>query len=375
MQLSEREILDLYASRELVIFGPKASLPFEPAVQVRPASVDLRLDSRIWAYAPKAEALDVSRPEDWRGDVEVQVLEPGAPIVIPAHGLVHGQIYEQLKLPDTVAGRIAARSRTARLGLAVHCSGDFINPGFRGAMPLQLVNHNPYPVTLYPYMSLCQLVLYRLGAPPLRPYAGRPSTAYHDQSEARPSVLNQDAALQGERDRTLKEEEERQLVEDYLAERRRAVPAPISLADDPFTPRGADRPPPLVIQAQRIERLTVGTAYEQVRDQAHAGITALAQGPDGAAVAEALRTIVRFVEEHRRDLGEPSATVALEQAQELAGQAALPAEKRGSAGALKGSLATLKDVLSTVKTGADLAEKLWPVISQYFGWALPPPAG
>ena len=225
MHLSEREILERLASGSLIILGPKPSLPFDAPAQVRPAPVDLRLDSRVWVYAPKGDALDVSRPEDWLGTVKVDLLEPGMPIRLPPQGLVHGQVYEQMKLPEDVAGRISARSRAARLGLAVHCSGDHINPGFKGAMPLQLVNLNPYPVTIFPHMSLVQLVLFRLGETPLCPYAGRPSTAYQGKREASPSVLHQDAALRGQSDRTLEEEEERRLVEQLPAASPRALRA------------------------------------------------------------------------------------------------------------------------------------------------------
>ena len=56
------------------------------------------------------------------------------------------------------------------MGLGVHCTGDFINPGYRGHMPLQLFNAGPTAIRIFPYLPICQLVVIKLTGDPTRVY-------------------------------------------------------------------------------------------------------------------------------------------------------------------------------------------------------------
>ena len=88
--------------------------------------------------------------------------------------IVMGRIYERFRIPPGYAGKIEGRSSFARLGLMVHCTGDFINPGWQGYMPLQLFNAGPYPLRLTPFLDVCQLMLVQLSGESERTY-GEPS--------------------------------------------------------------------------------------------------------------------------------------------------------------------------------------------------------
>jgi deoxycytidine triphosphate deaminase len=81
---------------------------------------------------------------DWKrfevNEGQFVTLKPGQTIM--------ARVYERFRMPDDCAGKIEGRSSFARLGLAVHCTGDFINPGWEGYMPLQLSNVGPYPLRL-----------------------------------------------------------------------------------------------------------------------------------------------------------------------------------------------------------------------------------
>ena len=73
-----------------------------------------------------------------------------------------------------ISGRIEAGVSLARLGLSVHCTGDFLNPGYRGHMPLQLINFSPNPIRIFPYLPICQLMLAPISSRP-RKRMERPS--------------------------------------------------------------------------------------------------------------------------------------------------------------------------------------------------------
>ncbi len=79
-----------------------------------------------------------------------------------------GRVYEKLHIPERYAGKIEGRSSFARLGLSIHATGDFINPGWSGFMPLQLYNAGEYPIVITPYLPLCQLMLIPLSGLPER---------------------------------------------------------------------------------------------------------------------------------------------------------------------------------------------------------------
>lgn len=109
--------------------------------------------------------------------------------------LVMGRIYERFRMPDTHAGKIEGRSSFARLGLSVHCTGDFINPGWEGWMPLQLLNAGRYPLQLPPYFPICQLMLIPLSSPAEHPYGDPGLSSKYVNDDGGPSLWWRDARI------------------------------------------------------------------------------------------------------------------------------------------------------------------------------------
>lgn len=149
-------------------------------------------------------------------DSNVERYEDGQLIVIAPGEVIYSQIYELMWIGDNFSARVEGRSRVARLGLSVHCTGSYINPGFCGAMPLQLINHNKFPITIYPYIGICQLVLFQISGEPLVKYSERSRiyNPYFDERIAGPSVLRPDD--KGPVDsQSIVEQRMTQLVKDY----------------------------------------------------------------------------------------------------------------------------------------------------------------
>lgn len=190
MTLSDREIHACLQDGSLVVVAPRDEYPFDPYSQVQPCSIDLRLDNRLIKFKDTIDRIDVKDLESVWDFLDVFRVHDKEPLTIQPHGILFGQIYEQLRIPSDVSGKILGRRRMARLGLAVHATGDFINPDFEGSMPLQIINRNDIPIAIYPYITICQMLLVKLTSLPIVPYALRSDSPYNREKSAGTSVLH-----------------------------------------------------------------------------------------------------------------------------------------------------------------------------------------
>ena len=217
MQLCDKQIYEAMAKGDLLFAGANSKYPFKKDVQVQPASVDLRLGNRIMRFKDDVKSFDIKNIQEIMAYLTVQYVNEGEPIEVGPNQVLFAQIYEQISIPNYLSARIEGRSRVARLGLSVHCTGDYINPGFAGAMPLQIINHNFFPIVLYPYIGICQMILYELSAVPLVSYlesSSLPYNTYYNERNPSPSILSgdtQEASLEND----IVEMRIRQLIENY----------------------------------------------------------------------------------------------------------------------------------------------------------------
>jgi deoxycytidine triphosphate deaminase len=172
MYLTDSEILELLPSLNFRTDHP--AHPFVPDKQVQPCSIDLHIANVFWIPQRFHNRMYRLTKLDSRRDWRRRTLDEGSHIDIPPGGIVMTRVHEQFEMPDNHAGRITGRSSYARLGLSVTCTGDFINPGWSGFMPLPLFNAGPYSIRLVPYLPICQLMLI--------PLKNRPSRVYGDDS-------------------------------------------------------------------------------------------------------------------------------------------------------------------------------------------------
>jgi deoxycytidine triphosphate deaminase len=182
--VSDHELRGLLGEMDLGGADDGAAAAFDPDTQIQPCSIDLRISNVFWKPSRRrrivrrlgrrvgsvdlrhAGAHDLEPLRDWKQ----YVLEDGETLTIKPGGILMGRIHERFRIPPAYAGKIEGRSSFARLGLSVHCTGDFINPGWHGFMPLQLYNAGPYPIRVTPYLMVCQLMLIRLVSEPEQTY-------------------------------------------------------------------------------------------------------------------------------------------------------------------------------------------------------------
>ena len=132
--------------------------PFDPSA-VGPASIDLTLGSELRLIEPGSDPIPMREDVDYRDytrriDVDgTYVLGPGA--------TVHGITRERITLPGNLCGLLEGRSRFARLGLMIHVTSAFVQPGVSNRQVLEISNVAGHPLELHPGVRVCQLVLLR----------------------------------------------------------------------------------------------------------------------------------------------------------------------------------------------------------------------
>jgi dCTP deaminase len=154
--------------------------PWEPK-HVQPASVDLRLgDSFRVFHNHRASAIDLRQPPS--GLTEEVVIDGHEPFVIHPGEFCLGRTLERVELPDDIVARLEGKSSLGRLGLIVHATAGFCDPGWKGTLTLELNNLTRVPIKLYPGLLIAQLSFMALDKPALRPY-GSPELDSHYQGQ------------------------------------------------------------------------------------------------------------------------------------------------------------------------------------------------
>ena len=154
--------------RRLVEEGRIVIDPWDPEL-VQPASVDLRLgDSFRVFHNHRTAAIDLREPPT--NLTEEVRLAGGEPFVIHPGEFVLGRTQEYVEIPDDVVARIEGKSSLGRLGLIVHATAGFVDPGFKGSLTLEITNLTRVPIKLYPGLLIAQLSFMGLDAPAERPY-------------------------------------------------------------------------------------------------------------------------------------------------------------------------------------------------------------
>ena len=157
--------------RRLVEEGRIVIEPWDPGL-VQPASVDLRLgDSFRVFHNHRAAAIDLRDPPT--NLTEEVVVADGEPFVIHPGEFVLGRTLECVELPDDIVARIEGKSSIGRLGLIVHATAGFVDPGFKGTLTLEITNLTRIPIKLYAGLLIAQLSFMTLDAPAERPYGSR----------------------------------------------------------------------------------------------------------------------------------------------------------------------------------------------------------
>lgn len=146
---------------ELLQTGVICIDPFDER-QVGPGSIDMTLD-RTFRIFKKVRDIQHVRG-DAAGEFEkiTEIVTVDDFLLLQPGEAALGITVETLSLPSTLCGWIQGRSRFARIGLMVHVTSNFIQPGTSNKQVLELFNAGPAPLAIYPGTRLCQIILERV---------------------------------------------------------------------------------------------------------------------------------------------------------------------------------------------------------------------
>ena len=127
--------------------------------QVGPASIDLTLGDEIRVMDPGPNPIPIREDVDYR--TLTRPLALGAGYRLAAGQTIHGITRETITLPEDLCGFLEGRSRFARLGLMIHVTSAFVQPGVSNRQVLEMSNLSGHPIQLVSGVRLCQIVLMR----------------------------------------------------------------------------------------------------------------------------------------------------------------------------------------------------------------------
>jgi len=185
--LSDRDI------RAAIGAGDVKVRPYDPK-DLQPSSIDLDLDRSFRVFRNnRYPYIDVRAPQP--DLTELLQITDEEPFILHPGEFVLGQTLEWVELPNNLVARLEGRSSLGRIGLLIHSTAGYVDPGWKGNLTLELSNVANLPIALYYGMKIGQISFFRMSSPVDRPY-GSPDlgSKYQGQSEPTASAFHRDFA-------------------------------------------------------------------------------------------------------------------------------------------------------------------------------------
>jgi len=184
-------ILSDVSIRAAIELGRVEIDPFDPAM-IQPSSIDVRVDRYFRVFENhRYPFIDPKQPQP---DLTTEVVtEMEIPFVLHPGQFVLGSTLEVVRLGNDIVARLEGKSSLGRLGLLIHSTAGFVDPGFEGHLTLELSNVANLPIAIYPAMKIGQLSFYELSTPAEHPYGSRSTRSkYQGQRGPTPSRVHED---------------------------------------------------------------------------------------------------------------------------------------------------------------------------------------
>lgn len=156
MMLSDRDIQEALAAGEIIID------PFKPEF-IRACGITMHLGALL--LRPQAGKI-VDVKNRIIPDYDEIIIEDQQPYELKPSEFVLGHTWENVTVGDKLGFFIEGRSTLARVGLTIVQTAMMVYPGHKGrAVTLELANHGPNSILLYPRMKIARVALFRLQTP------------------------------------------------------------------------------------------------------------------------------------------------------------------------------------------------------------------
>ncbi len=190
--LNEQDLVRRLLSGELVI-----TPILDARRQIGPTSIDIRLgfDFDVFNITKRTHLDPLADKDNLRAVVreytsKVHVPPMGQFILHPGE-FVLASTLEYFVLPSTLAARLEGRSTWGRLGLQVHSTAGFVDPGFEGILTFELQNMGKGPLTLFPGVRIAQICFFTTAATAI-PYTRKEGAKYHRRLSSAGSMFHED---------------------------------------------------------------------------------------------------------------------------------------------------------------------------------------
>ena len=165
MILSDRDIKKALKSGRITVE------PIFPSA-IQPASVDLHLGADFLIFRKDEHfAIDPKEPLDNMME-RVRIDDKRQFIVHPGEFAL-GMTYEVVGVADDVVGRLEGKSSLGRMGLIIHATAGYLDPGNKLKMTLELHNVSTLPIKLYYKMPIAQMSFTPLSSAAEVPYGAK----------------------------------------------------------------------------------------------------------------------------------------------------------------------------------------------------------
>jgi len=149
--LSHNEILNAIKEGDIVI------TPFDESA-VGPASIDLTLGNSFRTFKENKDPIELTEATDYKELTELHTIKEGETFPIYPGQTVLSSTLENVKISDKYCALLEGRSRFARLGIFVHITASFMNPGINSHQVLEIYNSSNRCFLLKPGVKLCQMI-------------------------------------------------------------------------------------------------------------------------------------------------------------------------------------------------------------------------
>ena len=143
-------------------------IPFDDSC-VQPSSVDLHLGNDFLVFDSHSQSL-IDTKKIVKGLMKKIVIAKDEPLILHPREFVLGTTAEWVKIPSDLVARLEGKSSLGRIGLVIHSTAGYVDPGFEGQLTLEISNLANLPIALYRGMKICQISFNQMTSPAQFPY-------------------------------------------------------------------------------------------------------------------------------------------------------------------------------------------------------------
>ncbi|HEX3099799.1 MAG TPA: dCTP deaminase [Patescibacteria group bacterium] len=161
----------IFSDRDIKKYLKSGRIGVEPLFpnSIQPASVDVHLGADFMVFKTR-DQICIDPKENIDDMMEKVKIDENSQFILHPGQFALGMTYEVISLGDDVVGHLDGKSSLGRIGLIVHATAGYIDPGNRLKITLELHNIAELPIKLYYKMPIGQMTFIPLSTKADVPY-------------------------------------------------------------------------------------------------------------------------------------------------------------------------------------------------------------